>query len=153
MDVGADFALDFHGLFGADKIAQTSEGVSKIYATVRDEGEAVFFLGVFDVAFHGDDLAESASERHDLETARVGQGGTMPARVGGEAAVFRDKVCVGAEMITVGEHGFCSGGVERVHIEETNGASSADRHERRGVDVAVGGMDNAGATETVRNGF
>ena len=123
VDVGADLALDLHRFFGANEIGLAVEGIGEVDACFGNVGEAFFVGGVSDAAFffHGNDFAETGAERHNLEAARVGQGGFLPGGIVktiltgglplGEAALFGDFGGLAAEVIAVGEHSLGASGI------------------------------------------
>lgn len=123
MNIRADLALDAHGFFGADEIGLTVEGIGEVDAFFGDVGETFFVGGIGDAAFffHGNDFAETGTERHDLETARVGDGRLMPRVVReavltvgtpiGEAAFGCDFGSLAAKVIAIGEHGLGAGSI------------------------------------------
>lgn len=172
VDVGADATLDLHGFFGADEVGLAIERVGKANAFFGDVGEALFMSGVGDAAFffHGDDLAEPRTERHDLEATTVGDGGASPrgrvetvgakcvlgvgGRGGGlplgEAPASSDGRGLTTEMVAIGEHSL---GAELMKVgsrKKTNIAMRADRHKSGSFNFAVGGLDDASAAEAVR---
>ncbi len=71
----------------------------------------------------------------------------------GEAAAGGDGGGLVAEVVAVGEHGLGAEFVEVSCGDEADVAVRADGHEGGGLDVAVGGMDDAGAAELAGDGF
>lgn len=51
------------------------------------------------------------------------------------------------EVIAIGEHGLGTGSIQVVGGEKANVAVGADGHESRGLDIAVGGVNDAGTAE------
>jgi hypothetical protein len=126
-DVGAEQALDPHGLLGAEVATGAVE--------VRPEHEAVLGRGA------------PLGERERLEAARVGEHRVGPSREAVEAPVGRDDLGAGAEPQVVGvpEH---DAGARRGHVvrgERLDRALRADGHERRRLHDAVGRREHRGA--------
>lgn len=210
VDVGANLALNLHGFFGPDEVGLAVERVDEADAFFGDVGEALFVSGIGDVAplFHGDDFAEAGAEGHDLEAARIGQGGAKPRVVAetirskAQRRFFSGRVVsacrrradalvllvspdslgkyrwafdawpcgflwlpagepssigyiggLAAEVVAIGKHGLSADGAQIGAREKTDIAVGADGHKSGGLDLAVGGFDDAGATETIREGF
>ena len=93
------------------------------------------------------DREQRVAQRKDLETARIGEDRPVPAGERVQPAELLDHVLAGAKVQVVGvaeddarPHLPHLVGVQRLH-----GRLGADGHEGRRRDVAVGGVDDAGA--------
>ena len=100
------------------------------------EGDAVF-----------GDFAE-VREAEDLETAGIGEDGPGPGHEAVQAAELTDEFVAGAEeeVVSVAEDDRGAQVFPKVALSEAfDGALSADGHEDRGGDIAVFGVQDAGA--------
>jgi hypothetical protein len=87
-------------------------------------------------------------EAEDLEAAGIGEDSIGPGHEAVEAAELTDEVVTGAEekMVGVGEDDLRAEFLGEVALRETfDGGLSAYGHEDGRLDVAVGGMKDAGA--------
>ncbi len=128
-DVAAEGKLGIHGGFGG-------EGV-EIAIEVRLEDDAL--IG---------DLAQ-AGEAEDLKSAGIGEDGVGPGHEAVEAAHLADEIGPGADikMIGIGEQDFDAEVVREVALVEAfDRGLGTDGHENRGLDGAVGSVENARAS-------
>ena len=151
-DVGADLVLDAHGDFGGETVQRAVERRLERYTVLVHEREPLLAFRDHVVRFHagdvhGERLLEARAERQHLEAAGIGEGRAVPVHEFGESAGFVEHLLAGSfvQVERVGQqalrakilHGFGQHGLHR--------GLRGHRHERRGVDVAVGGVDDAGA--------
>jgi hypothetical protein len=130
-NIGAESDLNIHGVFGREEVAAAIQ--------VRPEADA--FIG---------DFAEGA-EGEDLESAGVGEHCARPANEAVQAAEAADEFVAGAqvEVIGIAENDFRTEGFESVLGDGFDGAGSADGHEDRSLDSAVGEMELGAAAAGV----
>ena len=149
VDVCADPALDLHRLFRTDEVLLVGERVTEMDAVFSDAGQALFRIrvGHFLFAVHTDDLADAGAQRHDLESAGIGEGRPVPSGPAGQPAFFSDLFGNVAQVIAVAEHGLRVDVLQIFHGDEAHLALCAHRHEGRGLDVAMRRMDDAGASQ------
>ena len=129
-DVGAEFALNLHGFFGAEE----EEGAIE----VRAEFDSVRF-----------DFADGC-QAEDLKAAAVGEDGQRPVDKFVEAAGGADDVHPGTdvEMIGVTEDDLSTEFAEFARVDGFDAALCADGHEDGSVDNTVGGGEAAAAGVT-----
>lgn len=68
-----------------------------------------------------------------------------------ETALGGDFGGLATKVIAIGEHGLGTGSIQVVGGEKADVTVGADGHESRGLDIAVGGVNDAGAAEGVRD--
>ena len=126
-DVGAEVALDAHGLDRAEEMPRAVD--------VRGELDAVRL-----------DLAERG-EAEDLESAAVGQDGVVPVLELVQAAGAPDQPGARTEHQVVGvpEDDLDIQLLQFARGHRLHRGARADRHEDRGMDRAVGGLQHAEA--------
>ena len=157
-DVGADLVLDAHGDFGGEPVQRAVERRLERYTVLVHEREPLLAFRDHVVRFHagdvhglgheGERLLEARAERQHLEAAGIGEGRAVPVHELRQSAGLIEHLLAGAfvQVERVGQqalrakilHGFGQHGLHR--------GLRGHRHERRGVDVAVGGVDDAGAS-------
>ena len=119
LDVGAEQPLDLHGAFRCQLVP--------LAVDMRLEDRAL--LG---------DLAD-LGERHDLEAARVGEDGPLPADEAVKPAEFRNLLGTRTEheVIGIAQDDVGARRLDLVEIETLHGAHGAHRHEGGRADVAM----------------
>ncbi len=133
-DICAEFLLDADGFLWGEAVRRAVE--------MRFERDPIL-VDVHETAV----IAAFHFQREDLVAARIGQDGAVPFLEAVGVAHRRDGVFAGAQMEVIGviQNDL---GVERLHVlgvQSLHGRGRADRHEDRRLDVAVFGMDDAGA--------
>jgi hypothetical protein len=153
-DVRAELVLDPDRHLGREPVSRTVEMRPERDAVVVDMGEPLFALGddvvgLDPLGVHREDFLEAGTEREHLKPAAVGKRRPMPVHERAESARLLDDVWarLQIQVIRVCQdslrakffHGFRHHGLD--------GGLGADSDERRRVDVAVRGADDAGTTE------
>ena len=97
----------------------------------------------------GENLLEAGTQRQNLEAAGIGIGGTRPVHELTKAARLVNDVRPGlqVQVVGVGEHRLRTQASNHLGSEGLHVRLRADRNESRGADVAVRGMNHAGAPE------
>jgi len=154
-DVGPEFVLDPHRHLRREPVQVAVEVGAEGHPVVVHVRQPGLALGDHVVVrqpdgVHREDLLEADAEAHHLEAAGVGEGGAGPVHEPAQAAGGVHHVGAGLEVqvVGVGEDGLGAEARHRLGQHGLDGRLGADRHERRGVDLAVRGADHAGATRS-----
>ena len=88
-----------------------------------------------------------AGKREHLESAGIGEDRLIPAHEFVQPARLFDQILAGADMqvIGIGEDDLRTDFIQFARGHALDGRLCADRHEDRGLDIAVRGMHNAAA--------
>ena len=119
MDIGAEQTLDFDGALRGKHVRCSVHMRLEAYALLAD-------------------LAQLA-QRHDLESARVGEDWPVPAHEGVQPAKSGDAFSARAQhqVIGIGEHDISARCLDLLGIQRLYGRSGANRHKRRSADDAA----------------
>ena len=152
-DVRADLVLDLHRHLGGEPVRGAVEVGDERHAVVVDMGQPLLALGddvvgLHPVGVHREHLAKTRAQRQHLEPAAVGERRPRPVHERAESAGVVDDVGAGlqVEVVGVGQHGLRAEFAHGLWQHRFDRRLGADRDERRGLDVAVRGVDDAGAT-------
>ena len=87
------------------------------------------------------------TQAHHLEPAGIGVGGAVPVLEGGNAAGLVNNVGarLKVEMVGVGQHRLCACSFDLLGGERFHGCLGAHGDKRWGVNIAMRGVDRAGA--------
>ena len=134
--------IEDHGDIGAESVLDFDRALGRQFMPGAVE------MGLEDDAVIGD-LAE-IGQRHDLETARIGEDRSRPVHEPVQSAEPGDDIGARAQhqMIGVGEHDLGPGRGHRFGRHRLDGPGGADGDEGRGGDGAVGASDLAQARRT-----
>ena len=122
------------------------------YAVLVYKGQAFFAIGDHVIGFEAGDVhrqrfLEAGAERKDLESSGIGVGRTVPIHEPRKSTGGVKRFGAGAleQMEGIGQQAL---GAQLLHLlgqHAFHGGLRADRHERRCANVAVRGVDDAGA--------
>ena len=156
-DVGAEVVLDTDGHLGCEPVRRAVDVRGESDAVVIDVCKALFALGDQVVGLGParvlhQHLAEARTQRHDLESAAVGERRTRPVHEGAQTAGFGDDVRtrLQIQVVGVGQHRLGTDRGHRLRQHRLHRRLGAHGDEGRGPDLSVRGMDDATAPATVR---
>src|SRR6201991_146601 len=106
-------------------------------------------VGLDPLGVHCEDLLEAGTEREHLKPAAVGKRRPMPVHERAESACLLNDVGtrLQIQVICVGQNSLRAKLFHGLRYYGLDGGLGADGDERRRVDVAVRGTDDAGTTE------
>ena len=157
-DVAAKLVLDPHRHLGIEAMLGAVDMAGEDHAVVVDDRVGGFDglhldLRIGRVSFAGEllgeNLLEAGAQRQHLEAAGIRVGGTRPVHELSEAACLVNNVRTGlqVQVVGVGEDSLRTQSSHHLGSECLDVRFRADGNESRGADVAVRGMNYAGASE------
>ena len=151
-DVGADLVLDAHRDLGAEAVQRAVERRLERHAVLIHERQALLAFGDHVVGLHAGHvhrqrLLEPGAQREHLEPARIGERGPVPVHESAETARRVQNILAGAlvEMERVRQQALRAQILHRLRQHRLHRGLRGHRHERGCADVAVRGVDDAGA--------
>jgi hypothetical protein len=152
-DVGSELVLDPDRHLRGETVGGAVQMRDEGDAVVVDPGQALLsfgdeVIGLNPAGVFHEHLAEARAQRHDLEPAAVGERRPGPVHERPEAARLGDDVRPGlqVQVVGVGQHRLGAQLTHGLGQHGFHGGLGADRDERRGVDVAVRGVNDPAAT-------
>ena len=151
-DVGADLVLDAHRDLGAEAVQRAVERRLERHAVLIHERQALLAFGDHVIRLHAGHvhrqrLLEPGAQREHLEPARIGERGPVPVHESAETARRVQNILAGAlvEMERVRQQALRAQILHRLRQHRLHRGLRGHRHERGCADVAVRGVDDAGA--------
>ena len=155
-DVGPQPVLDRHRDLRGEPVQVAVERAAEGDTTVVDHGLAVP-IGCDDVGLgelgdvHGKGLLEPGPQAQHLEPSGVGESGAIPGHEPAHSPglVHQIGARLQEEVVGIGQHGLGTQIGELIGGERLDAGLGAHDDERRGRDVAVRGVDDAGTPQPV----
>ena len=151
-DVGTDLVLDTHRDLGAEPMQRTIERRFERHTILVHKCQTFLALGDHVVRLHAGHvhrqrLLEPGTQRKHLESARISERRPVPVHESAETARRVQNILARpfVQVERVGQQALRAQVLHRLRQHRLHRGLGGDRHERGRADIAVRGVDDAGA--------